>query len=79
MKIFVVLDGEKTKPIQSQTKPISISPQTCAGGWKPKLKKQTQFVPARIGVKSYMKGDYDNKPASGAEENKAKQTQFQGR
>jgi hypothetical protein len=31
------------------------------------LKKQTQFVPARIGAKSYMKGDYDNNPAGGGE------------
>jgi len=35
------------------------------------LKKQSQFAPAPIGVKSFLKGDYDNKPASGAEENKA--------
>jgi len=39
------------------------------------LKKQSQFVSARIGVKSYIKGYYDNKPAGGAEENKAKQSQ----
>jgi len=41
------------------------------------LKKQTQFAVGRNSAKSYMKGDYDNKPASGAEENKAKQSQFQ--
>ncbi|HUT45807.1 MAG TPA: hypothetical protein VMX36_05945 [Sedimentisphaerales bacterium] len=35
------------------------------------MKKQSQFVPARNDANSYMKGDYDNKPASGAEENKA--------
>jgi len=35
------------------------------------LKKQSQFAPAPIGVKSFLKGDYDNKPASGAEEYKA--------
>jgi hypothetical protein len=34
---------------------------------KRELKKQTQFVPARIGAKSYMKGDYDNNPAGGGE------------
>ncbi|HUT45160.1 MAG TPA: hypothetical protein VMX36_02700, partial [Sedimentisphaerales bacterium] len=39
------------------------------------LKKQTQFVPAQVGAKSFVKGDYDNKPARGAEENKAKQSQ----
>jgi hypothetical protein len=40
------------------------------------LKKQSQFVPAQMGVKSFMKGNYDNKPAGGAEKNKAKQIQF---
>jgi len=27
------------------------------------LKKQSQFAPAQDGAKSYVKGDYDNKPA----------------
>ena len=40
------------------------------------LKKQSQSAPAEIGTKSFMKGDYDNKPASGVEENKANQSQF---
>jgi len=31
MRIFVLLGGEKTKPIQSQTKPISVSPQMLWG------------------------------------------------
>jgi len=31
MNIFVVLGGEKTKPIQSQTKPILFSPQIYLG------------------------------------------------
>jgi len=44
---------------------------------KRNLKKQSQFAPAQYSAKSYMKGDYDNKPVSGAEENKAKQSQFQ--
>ena len=35
------------------------------------LKKQTQFAPAQMGATSYLKGDYDNKPAGGAYENKA--------
>ncbi|HUT45726.1 MAG TPA: hypothetical protein VMX36_05540 [Sedimentisphaerales bacterium] len=41
------------------------------------MKKQSQFAPAQNSAKSYVKGDYDNIPASGAEENKAKQSQFQ--
>ncbi len=35
------------------------------------LKKQTQFVPCRNGAKSYVKGDYGNKPVGRIEENKA--------
>ncbi len=40
------------------------------------LKKQSQFTPAQVGAKSFDKVDYGNKPACGAEENKAKQSQF---
>jgi hypothetical protein len=29
---------------------------------KRNLKKQSQFAPARIGAKSFVKGDYGNKP-----------------
>jgi hypothetical protein len=43
---------------------------------KRNLKKQSQFAPALIGATSFVKGDYDNKPACGAEENKANQSQF---
>ena len=40
------------------------------------LKKQSQFTPALIGVTSFVKEDYGNKPACGVEENKANQSQF---
>jgi hypothetical protein len=40
------------------------------------LKKQSQFAPARTGAKSFVKGDYGNRPGCGAERNKAKQSQF---
>jgi len=40
------------------------------------LKKKSQFAPAEIGVMSFVKGDYDNKPARGVEENKPNQSQF---
>ena len=43
---------------------------------KRNLKKQSQFLPGQIGVTSFVKGDYGNKPACGAEENKANQSQF---
>jgi hypothetical protein len=35
------------------------------------LKKQSQFVPAEMGAKSFVEGYYGNKPACGVEENKA--------
>ena len=41
--IFAVLGGEKTKPIQSQTKPILVSPQIFWGLKGCELKKQSQF------------------------------------
>ena len=40
------------------------------------LKKQSQFAAAQIDVKSYLKVDYGNKPACGAQKNKAKQSQL---
>jgi hypothetical protein len=45
-------------------------------GLKTNLKKQSQFVSGLIGVTSYLKGDYDRIPLRGAQENKAKQSQF---
>ena len=41
------------------------------------LKKQSQFAPAQIGVMTLIKGGYGNISASGVEENKANQSQFQ--
>jgi hypothetical protein len=41
------------------------------------LKKQSQFTPGLMGVMSFVKGDYDNTPAHGAEENKANQSQLE--
>jgi len=40
------------------------------------LKKQSQYVPGQNGTTSYSKGDYDNMPVHGTEENKANQTQI---
>jgi hypothetical protein len=40
------------------------------------LKKQSQFTTAQMGLKSFEKGDYGNKPAAGVEKNKANQSQF---
>ena len=40
------------------------------------LKKQTQSVPSKNGAKPYLKGDYDNIPLCGAQENKANQSQY---
>jgi hypothetical protein len=38
------------------------------------LEKQTQFMPDEIGAKPFLKGDYDNMPVNGGEENKANRT-----
>jgi len=38
---------------------------------KRNLKKQSQFVLGRIDVKSYLKGNYSNKPGPRGEKNKA--------
>ncbi|MGB2866235.1 MAG: hypothetical protein WBC05_23085, partial [Sedimentisphaerales bacterium] len=40
------------------------------------LKKQSQFTQPLMDVTSYMKGEYDNNPASGLEENKPNQSQI---
>ncbi len=40
------------------------------------MKKQSQFAEVQFGAKSFMKGDYENKPVGGAEENKANQSQL---
>ena len=41
------------------------------------LKKQSQFAAAHLGAKPLMKEDYNNNPASGCDENKAKRSQSQ--
>jgi len=41
------------------------------------LKKQSQFARGQIGVKYYMKGDYEEFHALRRRKNKAKQSQFQ--
>ena len=43
-----------------------------------KLKKQSQFTAGQIGVNSFLKGINGNKPPSGAQKNKAKQSQYAG-
>ena len=73
MEIFMVFGGfgqRKTKPIQSQFVRIAYCVMRIA---KRHLKKQSQFVSARIGVNSFMEGNYGNKRACGAEK---KQSQF---
>jgi len=77
---FHALSRRKNKAKQSQF----ISVQCSAFGGqrqdekKGDLKKQTQFATALIGATSFVKGDYDNKPACGDEKNKAKQSQYAG-
>jgi hypothetical protein len=40
------------------------------------LKKQSQFAAAQVGAKSFVKGGYDKKTASGGKKNRANQSQF---
>jgi len=49
MAFFAISGGEKTNPIQSQTKPILVSPQIFWGlnGY---LKKQSQFAKGQMNV-----------------------------
>jgi len=49
MKNFTLWAGEKTNPIQSQTKPILVSPQIF-WGLKGHLKKQSQFAKGQMNV-----------------------------
>jgi len=75
--------GPKAYGFEAATRSMQNSPSlrdeaaTTPAEKKGDLKKQTQFVPDDISAKSFVKGDYGNKPACGAEENKAKQSQFE--
>jgi len=75
MMILAVLGGEKTKPIQSQTKPILVSPQIF-WGLKGYLKKQSQFFGGQIYAISVITMVYGIFSGFGLEKNKAKQSQF---
>jgi hypothetical protein len=70
MRDFVVLGGKKTKPIQTQTKPILFSPQIF-WGLKNRLKKQTQFQNGQNGVKPALTMVYGNFSDRGRQKNKA--------
>jgi hypothetical protein len=54
MKIFVVFGGKKTKPIQSQTKPILFSPQIF-WGLKTQFEK-TNPILKRQNLRKYIYG-----------------------
>lgn len=72
----------KTKPNKATMcrggKSCANHPHPLGMGMAPRmsLKKQSQFVTEQNDVIYYMKGDYDNIPAHGVEENKPNQTQF---
>jgi len=72
---FHALRRRKNK---ANSKPILVSPQIFRG-LKNNLKKQSQFAPDLKSVKSFLKGDYENKSRPSSRKNKAKQSQFQGR
>jgi hypothetical protein len=41
------------------------------------LKRQSQFAPGQIGAKSFVKGNYENRPRRALRKNKPKQSQFE--
>ncbi|MHC4426123.1 MAG: hypothetical protein ACYSYV_08510 [Planctomycetota bacterium] len=63
-----------TKGTDDQIVEKIVSPEFLRPG---DLKKQSQFAPAIMGVKSFVKGDYGNKPRRRPRESKAKQSRFQ--
>ena len=65
--IFGGFGRRKNKAKQTQS---LLAPST-AGGLKGNLKKQSQFTPGQIGIKSYMKGNYGNIATCGLRKNKA--------
>jgi len=56
--------SKKVKICYKPENPYLIGANPCLT--EPDLKKQSQFLTGRFGVKSYLKGAYDNKPTCGA-------------
>ena len=61
MEIYLIL----CSICQEKTKPIYLAPGFSGG-----LKKQSQFLPAVIDIKSYLIGGYGNNPPCGEQKNK---------
>jgi len=66
--------GTDLKPVENMAR--MAMPQNRPKEKKVDLKKQSQFAAAHLVAKSFMKGDYNNMPTGGAEENKPNQSQF---
>jgi hypothetical protein len=67
--VFYVKKQTQSKSIDGQVSFEVIGVHWCS--FVVKLKKQSQFTPALIDIKSFLKGDYDKNPAKRAEKNKA--------
>jgi hypothetical protein len=76
--IRVIEQADANKP---KTIPVPINDDrdeaaTHRAGKKDDLKKQSQYMPALMGVTSFAKGDYEDNSNGGAQENKANQSQL---
>ena len=69
-------DEAVTQSTQAIPKACGFEAATQIAEKKTDLKKQSQFVPALMGVTSFVKRSCGSKPAAGAGENKANQSQF---
>jgi hypothetical protein len=73
------LKERQAEPAQAIPKACGSEAATRTTEGKVNLKKQSQFAPAQMRAKSFLKGDYENKPRRGLRRKKAKQSQFQDR
>jgi hypothetical protein len=70
--VRAIRDIEQANGVEHQSGPEASLPTQQKG----ELKKQSQFVPAPMDVKSSVKGSYENSPRRKPRENKPKQSQF---
>jgi hypothetical protein len=70
--VRAIRDIEQANAVEHQSGPEASLPTQQKGG----LKKQSQFAPAQMGVKSCLAKAYENKPRRGSRQDKPKQSQF---
>jgi hypothetical protein len=70
--VRAIRDIEQANAVEHQSAPEASLPTQKKGG----LKKQSQFAPAPMDVKSSVKGSYEKSPRRKPRENKPRQSQF---